>query len=352
MDAIFFPRNDYPSKVEICAHRLGKSMTYSDSTDSINRQVVYDWFMGLAKARNIKMGAFLTYSDFQNFPFILDDYRSGKIWFDIYSQTPAPELLLDEETATEENYDNYYHSVWKPSFLSGIGLPPTAISYRIGLTYFEDYVPKYFLAGRNSAVNNNTDYGVGYGNPNNIPYDKDTFKSKRNTLRWYDAIEHTGEIEQELQIVSDLIDATKANGGWIRNFMHWHNPYDAGHQDWVVRYLDLLASKNSDNSIYFAGFGEALAYLAFRQIITKVVMYSPLHHQTTQLIVRLETNNNLGINSDLLQVPISVKFSTIGTPLEGQAIKCKGRNLIGLGNNQYIVEIPYERFPYAMIETI
>lgn len=80
-------------------------------------------------------------------------------------------------------------------------------------------------------------------------------------------------------------------------------------------------------------------------------MYSPKKYSNSQLIIRLETVNNLGIDTDLLQVPISVKFSTVGTPLAGQSIK-SNQNLINLGNNQYIVEIPYNEYPAALMEKV
>ena len=341
-NVIFFPRKDYD--VEVCTHRYGKLMAYTDQTDTIRNTNVYSWYSGLAQARNIKVGAFVAYSDFGNFPQIISDINNNKLWCDLYSQTTAPELLLDEETATEANFNNYYNTLWKPSFLAGIGKLPCALSYRAGKTFFSQYVSEHFLAGRNSNVDGNTDYGNGYGSPSNVPYHPDTFESKPSTLRWYDTVAYglyggPKTMEEEMAYLSSLIDACKINGGWIRNFTHWHNPYDDGRQALVEQYLDVLQAKNLDGKIWFCGFGEAVAYLAYRETITRAVMYSPKHHRLTQLIIRLETNNALNLDSALLQVPISVKFTTIGTPLAGQSIKCN-RNLISLGNNEYIVEIP------------
>lgn len=112
----------------------------------------------------------------------------------------------------------------------------------------------------------------------------------------------------------------------------------------------MLAELNEDNDICFAGYGEATAYLVYRQMITRAVMYSPNAHRSTQLFIRLEAQNTLGIDTALLQVPISVKFSTVGTPLAGKTIT-SDCNLINLGNGDYIVEIPYTgRFPYAIIK--
>lgn len=354
-NVIFFPRKDYD--VEICTHRFGKSMAYTDQTDTIRNNNVYSWYSGLAKARGIKVGAFVAYNDFVNYPQIIDDYNNDHLWCDLYSQTTSPELLLDEETATETNFNNYYNSLWEPAFLEGIGRKPCAISYRAGKTFFSQYVSEHFLGGRNSDVVENTDYGIGFGSPSNIPYDKDVFESRPSTLRWYDTVVYgiyggPKTMEEEMAYLSSLIDACKINGGWIRNFTHWHNPYDDGRQALVEQYLDVLQAKNMDGEIWFCGYGEAISYLAFRQAITRAVMYSPNHHRLTQLIIRLQVDNTLGIDTDLFQVPISIKFSTVGTPLEGKTIT-SDCNLISLGGGDYIVEIPYTgRFPYAIINVV
>ena len=78
-------------------------------------------------------------------------------------------------------------------------------------------------------------------------------------------------------------------------------------------------------------------------------MYSPVHESTSKLVIRLEAQNTLGIDTDLLQVPLSIKFSTVDTPLAGKTIT-SDCNLVTLGSGNYIVEIPYTgRFPKAVI---
>ena len=58
MDVVFFPRNDYPHNVEICPHRLGKRMTYTEQTDGVLYNISYPQFTALAKTRGIKLGCF------------------------------------------------------------------------------------------------------------------------------------------------------------------------------------------------------------------------------------------------------------------------------------------------------
>ena len=80
-------------------------------------------------------------------------------------------------------------------------------------------------------------------------------------------------------------------------------------------------------------------------------MYSPIKYHDTHIVIMLEAKNNLEIDTDLLQIPISIKFSTIGTPLAGKTIK-SNCNLINLGGSNYIVEIPYNEYTCAVIERV
>lgn len=356
MDVIFFPRSDYSSKVEVCNHRLGKVMTYTDQTDThsviYQGQDTFRTFLNLAKERNIKVGCFLrlaTPVEDENGA-IMQDYENGKLWLDAYSFTE--DLATKIRTGgviTEEEWNNAYNTVLLPNFYNFVEKKPITLSYSYGNASFKDFVLPKFLCARNSAISQNTDYGVGLGNPADEPYSVTRYKSKASTTRWYDDAKNNGnDFSGQLEIQSALIDATKSNGGWLNNFTHWHNYYQNGNGQWAEAYLNMLAQKNVNNDIYFAGYGEAVAYLVYRQLITKVAMYSPKAHPATQLVIRLEANNNLGVDTDLLQVPVSVRFTTAGTPLAGQSIR-SSRNLISLGNNEYIVEIPYSRFPIAVI---
>lgn len=269
---------------------------------------------------------------------------------------------------------------------------PVTLSYSYGIDRFKEAVIPKFLGARNSvpsgsAIYNTfpTDYGVkdlndsskgGYGNPDNIPYNVTRYQSKPSTMRWYDAVKEKIAIQwrsdtggtgnppdevyhyeqyrhfytDELDIVEQKIQETLNNGGWLNNFTHWHNYYSDHNEEWIEPYLSLLSRKNSDNEIYFAGYGEAVAYLVYRQLITNIVMYSPMY-KPDSLVIRLEAVNTIGIDTDLLQTPISVKFKTSNTILENQKIKCNTKNcqLHDIGNNQYIVEIPWSEYPCVEI---
>lgn len=337
MQAIFYPRKDY--NVEVCAHRLGKKMTYTEQTDT-QRTGVYTQFMTLAKARNIKVGCFLLLSSPISDSEMKNDYDGGHIWFDAYSFTSelAPKIT-EGQTITQEEWNNAYRNTLLPNFYGFLGKKPVALSYSYNNKTFAEYITQ-LLGGRNSGTSGNTSYGVGYGIPANVAYSFATYKSMPSAIRWYDTAKSNGnDFAGQLAVVSAKIDETLLNGGWLNNFTHWHHYYSDGNEAWIATYLDLLASKNVDNEIYFAGYGEALAYMVFRQMITDARMYVP-KAEPTKLAIALAAPNTMGIDTDLLQVPISIKFSTSGTPLAGKQIE-SDCNIISLGNNEYIIEIPY-----------
>lgn len=362
MEAIFFPRNDYPNNIEVCNHRFGKSMTYSESTDTLNRSAFYK-VMALCEQYGIKVGAFTNaitdnVSDSDVFPYI----ESDLLWTDLYWR--YTEMLRDTDVTQSIFIEKNAEQI--ESFIGRWGRKPVTMSYALGNYTYKDYVPFKYLGGRNSLyLDADTDYGKSFGGTflgtpaNEYTLNRFTFKS--SSTRFYDYAADIVGYDSALQHSKDLIDATYLNHGWLNNFSHWHDYINHDHEDWLNGYFAMLAQKKSqyNNDIHFCGYGEAVAYLVYRSMISKAVMYSPTKNANTQLIIRLEAKNSVSldglnttsIDTDLLQVPISIKFSTTGTPLAGQNIK-SGCSLITLGNNQYIVEIPYAEYPGAVIEKV
>ena len=357
MEAIFFPRNDYPSNIAICSHRYGKKMAYTEQTDgqqNTGAYLSYQWLVPYAKALGIKVGIFADLRGGISIAGgIKEDYDNGDIWLDAYSLVDTIQSYIvnnQTELITQELWNAAYYNDILPVFKNFTGKKPVAMSYSYGRDGFKSLITQ-LLGARNSEENGNTDYGVGFGSPNNIPYAFSAFNSKASTTRWYDTekAKPTPDWNAAISAQGDLIDATMLNHGWLNNFTHWHNVKNDGNQSVYEDYLDMLAEKNTNNEIWFCGYGEALAYLVYRQMIKKVSMYSPVLHSGNQLIIQLETDNSqLQVDTDLLQVPISIKFSTVGTNLAGQTIE-SNCNLISLGNGDYIVEIPFSRFPKAVI---
>lgn len=354
MDAIFFSRKDYD--IEVCNHRFGKSMTYTAQTDKLKSNC-FSQVMALAGANHMRVGAFCnnmlspSLTDNINDADVKPYVDNGTLWLDVYWRYSGMtgSTVVDEQTY-RTNCD-----AQKQRFFERWGRLPVAMSYALGNTSYKNYVKQDFLGARQSAVNGDTDYGKAFGtndylgNPG-YPYTLDRFTNKWSTYRFFNSAEDNS-YEYAANEISAIIDAAKLNGGWVNEFTHWHEYINEEHPeyiDWMEDYFNLVGSKNN-NDIHFAGYGEAVAYLVYRTMITRAVMYSPIQHQADTLIIRLQVDNDLLVNTDLLQIPISIKFSTIGTPLAGKTITSEN-NLISLGGGDYIVEIPYARFPYAIIK--
>lgn len=397
MDVIFFPRNDYPNNIEICNHRLGKKMTYCERTSDIPT-VVQNTVLPYVRQKffsdKIRVGC-----DFM-------DVYVNSAWNTEYGKQCIAEGVISPDlyfypNPYQQDPTNYtkamVESAWNrllPWFIEQFGVRPVAADFSSGQGgYYRDYTilrENLLCCDSSSTDLNKTDYGVGVGNPNNVPWSLERYYPRLMNSRVLDyARGHISDYPEEkdaydyyINQMANLIDTTLAlpNGGFIMNFHHWHDlvymDYNRdgtpkeGRNDYAINngfkpYIDMLCQKNVNDEIYFAGYGEAISYLVYRQSITKAVMYSPIKEANSKLIIRLEAknvptitiydeNNNeqiQPINTDLLQIPISVKFTTVGTPLANQAIK-SNNNLISLGNNNYIIEIPWNRYPGAVIEKV
>lgn len=381
MDVIFFPRNDYPNNIEVCAHRLGKKMTFCECTTDIP-QIVQDkmlpYFVAAHDGHNLKVGTYFgwNYPDSAwNTEYGRQQIEAGVIYPDLY--------FYPGSDYTKEHILDVWNNSAKPWFIQQFGRLPIVIDFSSGVQLYKQYLADQFLGADSSATElNKTDYGVGVGNPNNVPWSLDRYYPRNMNSRVLDYAKwHIGDYQEEkdaydyyINQMADLIDDTLElpNGGFIMNFSHWHDiaymDYNRdgtpipGRNDYAINngfkpYVDMLCQKNANDEIYFAGYGEAIAYLVYRQSISKAVMYSPVGKENEQLVIRLEAKDVPTITFEeevqpvktgLLQTPISIKFSTVGTPLEDKEIESE-LNLINLGSNQYIVEIPWGEYPGAII---
>lgn len=373
MRAVFFPRNDYPNNIEVCYHRLGKKMTYTEQTTTPNW-----WSIKYLLPSALQLGIKSSWAPNPRYSYApVDDYylsldRAGLIYSDFYSYVPHTE----QDPITDEKALNVLLNPTnglRPWFIETFGRKPIGTVYSQGITSYSDAYKPYLLSGKDNAYNHNSNYGLGCGSPNNIPFNHTDYMAYTASFRVQSEASivypNMENINTVIQMVAGMIDDTLAlpNGGWLYNFSHWHdvvaNDIDTetdtpkeGHENLptinaYIDYLEMLAQKNANDEIYFAGYGEAIAYLVYRESISKVVMYSPIGSENDKLVIRLEALNVFNIDTDLLQIPISIKFSTTGTPLVNQTIRCN-YNLISLGNNQYIVEIPYAEYPGAVIEKV
>lgn len=383
MDAVFFPRNDYPNNIEICNHRFGKKITFCELTTMIPKLVsdmLLPYIVELNRTHNIRVSGYFDnknngtahpYSSYLGED-VMDAIANNVIFPSIYFLSNPQDDYSEQAILDSKNV------LWE-WFYNKFGRKPSTIVYGLNPESYGDYLKPYLLSCTSEGTDHNTDYGIGVGNPNNIPYSINRYYKRNETVRALDGAWYAqngganpwppGEDNYQyyINLASTLIDETMAleNGGLITSFCHWHNilyldidpntgDVRPGREslpavnDGFKAYFNMLAQKNANDEIYFSGYGEAIEYLVFRESISKAVMYSPVGKEGSELVIRLEALNVFNIDTDLLQTPISIKFSTIGTPLAGKSIR-SDNNMIDLGNNQYIIEIPWSKYPGAVI---
>lgn len=180
--------------IEVCKHRHGKQMTYTEQTDGVKYFVSYQSIRDLLANYNLKGGIFLSLEDLRSgyMSVVLEDEKT--IWLDQYSSIypSALEIILSKLHLMRKNkiilrqyWELYYAEELLSSFQKATGRKPVALSYSYGNDSFKDYLTTY-LGARNSGVSGNTSYGTGCGNRQE-PYQQERFRSRESTIRWYDS---------------------------------------------------------------------------------------------------------------------------------------------------------------------
>lgn len=341
----FFPRKQY-SNVSICSHYHDKKMAFTEQTDTFYDNNGYGWVMPYAKEKGIKLGVFASPGNLNSTFFedvVKEDLAKGHVWLDSYPFASSLSDKLSDPThpkIEDEEWLNAYNDEILPIFQLKVGITPSAMSYCYANDTYQDIAITKFLGCRNSNIRQNTDYGFGFGQPNNLEYNINNFKSRASTMRWYPEGVGGEAALTGINNMSSLIDETITNGGWINNFTHWHRIFEED-RIYMYQYLDMLAEKNVNDEIWFCGYGEALSYLVYRDSIKDIAMYSPLENPNILKICVLK-GNKYNVNVEAINTPVSVKFSTKGTILEGKNITCKD-NIISIGDEWYIVDIPFSK---------
>ncbi len=186
--------NEYNQlSVEICKHRYGKKITYTEQTDGVAYNTSYLPIRDMLGNNGIRGGIFLSLKDLKT-KYVQEVFSDRKlIWADEYSSIyPSFSWKLmnkvkmkpKQKNISEKEWSNYYKNSLLPPFLSVFGRKPVALSYAYGNDSFKDYQTQY-LGARNSGTDGNTNYGRECGNHPEA-YQPECFKSRKSTLRWYD----------------------------------------------------------------------------------------------------------------------------------------------------------------------
>lgn len=324
--------------LSVCNHRYDNTMTYVEQTDTLQEPSATN-VLTKAFSSGIRVGANIG-QHAQTLPlstFVSDSLTNGTLKCDYYF--PAKNDLVSTEQYTENEFDILYESnrAW---FSSLIGKDPSVLSYGYGNTNYSEFAKKYFLAGRNSQFNLTvSEYGKSFdnsflGNPQRS-YLLDNFISHVSTYRWYDEAIYIGKA-QALQNLADAIDIAYLSGGLVTNFTHWHDVVNIADYD---DYFSMLSAKNVNNDIHFCSYGEAVEYMVFRSIVSKVTTYIP-RSNVNSINIKIETDTF--DKTDILNTPLSIKFNLTSSILDGKTVQCTGGTIYSQIGNIVMIDVDYD----------
>lgn len=243
------------------------------------------------------------------------------------------------------------------------GRKPSSFSFRNGENGSQAQQLPFWLGGRVSSTGNpntvdaDTRYGNNLGFPA-LPAARFDFIHYANTDRFSDYPTFTQE--QVDAYVRTQMQKTLANHGWYRSFAHWHTLKADGKMADLGRYLGIIREEAGSNFIWTCGNGEALEYMFLRELASRSTVQQNGNrlHVIVDVVDKYKAVNNFGITNKVpliqFNTPLSVKVDLTGTVLAGKQVKSSFSKVRNLGNNQYIVEVPYhsdeERF--AVVELL
>lgn len=276
---------------------------------------------------------------------------NGRLGYNTTTSTPGSSDLseLHGVTIREQNW------------LAGLtGRVPAVGSFRNGQA--GSAVPNIsgWAAMRNStpspqpvAGTANTFYGFDkagnrLGLPGSATMTRNTWCSFPNSYRWWDSWNTGGNTKAQAdEYFTTNLALALSNGGWYRDFCHFHSARSNGTIDQLDYFLALFRSSVGSDFVWTCSYGEAIEYMMLRHITKRVTAFEKAGK--VWLMAEIEDSfkgtftNGIanGLNLAGLNVPLSVKVNLAGTTLAGKALSASYSKLLALGGDQYIVELPY-----------
>lgn len=227
------------------------------------------------------------------------DYADGKLTDETYM-----DYLLNQYKWIEENFGYY----------------PSVGSYGYGLQTFKEDLKQYYLGIRNSAYVV-TDYN----------YDIADTSSFMTTTRQADM---SGERATVLTECSTALSNAITNGGWYRDFTHWHNCTGTMLADYFRTQRETI----SINNVAVVDFLTAIEYMKFRQSLLGINFYT----YNGNIYISAETNRNPVLSRDM-ETTLSVQIDLTGTILAGKDLS-SNFGIQKVSENVFIAEVPYNGY--------
>ena len=271
----------------------------------------------------------------------LFDYTSGKRGYDVINSVGG------EDGNRGWLNEIQFQQEW---FKSLFGRYPSVGADRQGQIGSPEIHMPYYLYVRDTAPNGMTSYGrTNDGRYLGFPEQEENrilLMQRFLTSRW--------EYGMRGIIPLATADANVLNGindaftykGMFTDFLHWYWSISHGGDVYWLHYLyELIYNSVDGRNAWYCGEDQAIEYMWFRKMTKRVRGY--INDGKLHLIADFDDeffNEKLsGIDKklvyDRIKQPLSVKIDLTGTELAGKNLK--GADMISLGNNQYIVDIPF-----------
>lgn len=346
----FLHRQEFP--IEVCDHKNNADISVSITTDT--RQIPSCWVVERLTQANShwRAGAYIS-------PHSASDYLDmsvlelmGIMRADVYMNISAMGAALKTQgynIDTPYTYDKVYPLVVEWFRWCTNGRIPSAVSFAGGNEALAPLIKDNFLTGRNSKPLTLTDIpfynygandGVFLGKPQVSYSPLDSYYNNRNTTtRFWDVRNYIPgwTLDSLMNHVRIRLDSVIASRGWYQDFTHWHSLRTEGdilYYDTLMKTIDAELSAKGKTAWYGSA-GEIAEYMAYRSSVTGLSCYE----RGDKVAVEVEVTNPT--YQYCLNTPLSVKVDLSGSVLAGGDIQCQNAQLIKLGGDEWIINIPF-----------
>lgn len=299
---------------EVKKHKYGANATWSHNTDTYNPSINGKGYAGeiYALKENLQVTTFLNkQSQEQYLPETKSMVEGGRVSIGSYDRTAYE---YREGRLTQENYLDHLLEQ-KQWFKDNFGAYTAAASYGYGLQTFKEEIGNNYLGARNSAFDLD-DYD----------YDMVDSSSFASTSRHGDIV---GDWADVISDCNNALNNAISNSGWYRDFSHWHTT--AKIKDFYEAQSPIIHA----NNVVTLGMSEAIEYMKFRQSVTALYFGTKSGH----LYITADVPRDL-LKREIIRTNLSVEIDLTGTDFAGKNLS-SSHGLISMGNDKYIVEIPY-----------
>ena len=311
-ESVFDNLLDIPYEVK--KHKYGANATWSHNTDTYRPNITGKGYVGeiYALKENLQVTAFVDKDlEGNRLPEIKAMVNGGRVSIGSYERTAYE---YREGRLTQENYlDRLLEQ--KQWFKDNFGEYTAAASYGYGLQTFKEEIGNNYLGARNSALD-----------LNNYDYDMTDSSSFPSTSRHGDMV---GDWADVISDCNNALNNAISNGGWYRDFSHWHATAK------IKEFYEAQSPIIHANNVVTLGMSEAIEYMKFRQSVTALYFGTKSGH----LYITADVPRDL-LKRETIHTNLSVEIDLTGTNFAGKSLS-SSHGLISMGNDKYIVEIPY-----------